>query len=176
MDHWKSLAQAGSIVLALWIVFGSNVAQSYELFYLLFLPTIWIAVRHGIAGATGATLVLDMGAMVMLKIVPEDMQRLGMLQFLMLIVSLTGLCLGALITESGKQRTRTADSEARLQAMVGAIDEIVFEFDRRGNFPQRVDDERIGAGTAAKRNAGREHRADSRRGSRWRPFLRRSGE
>ena len=46
------MAQAGSIVLALWIAFGSHVAQSYELFYLLFLPTIWIAVRQGMPGAT----------------------------------------------------------------------------------------------------------------------------
>lgn len=126
------MAQAASIVLALWIVFGSHVAQSYELFYLLFLPTIWIAVRHGMQGATCATLVLNLGAMVMLKLAPEDMQRLGVLQFLMLIVSLTGLCLGALITERESSEQGLREGEARLQAMVGAIDEIVFEFDGTG--------------------------------------------
>ena len=125
-------AQAGSIALALWIVFGSHLAQSYELFYLLFLPTLWIAVRHGMPGATCATLVLNLGAMVMLKIAPEDMQRLGVLQFLMLIVSLTGLCLGALITERESSEQGLREGEARLQAMVGAIDEIVFEFDGAG--------------------------------------------
>jgi PAS domain S-box-containing protein len=126
------MAQAASIALALWIVFGSHLAQSYELFYLLFLPTIWIAVRHGMPGATVATLVLNLGAMAMLKISPEDMQRLGVLQFLMLIVSLTGLCLGALITERESSEQGLRDGEARLQAMVGAIDEIVFEFDGAG--------------------------------------------
>jgi PAS domain S-box-containing protein len=126
------MAQGGSIALALWIVFGSHLAQSYELFYLLFLPTIWIAVRHGMPGATVATLMLNLGAMVMLKIAPEDMQRLGVLQFLMLIVSLTGLCLGALITERETSEQGLRDGEARLQAMVGAIDEIVFEFDGAG--------------------------------------------
>ena len=126
------MAQAGSIVLALWIVFGSHLAQSFELFYLLFLPTIWIAVRHGMSGATCATLVLNLGAMVMLRIAPEDMQRLGVLQFLMLIVSLTGLCLGALITERESSEQGLREGEARLQAMVGAIDEIVFEFDGAG--------------------------------------------
>lgn len=126
------MAQAGSIVLALWIAFGLHLAQSYELFYLLFVPTIWIAVRHGMPGATCATLMLNLGAMLMLRLSPENMGRLGVLQFLMLIVSLTGLCLGALITEreSGEQRLR--EGEARLQAMVGAIDEIVFEFDGAG--------------------------------------------
>jgi PAS domain S-box-containing protein len=128
------MAQAGSIALALWIVFGSHLAQSFELFYLLFLPTIWIAVRHGMPGATIATLMLNLGAMVMLRIAPEDMQRLGVLQFLMLIVSLTGLCLGALITERETSEQGLREGEARLQAMVGAIDEIVFEFDGAGIF------------------------------------------
>jgi PAS domain S-box-containing protein len=126
------LAQAGSIALALWIVFGSHVAQSYELFYLLFLPTIWIAVRHGMPGATWATLVLNLGGMMMLRIAPEDMRHLGVLQFLMLIVSLTGLCLGALITERESSEQGLREGEARLLAMVEAIDEIVFEFDRGG--------------------------------------------
>src|ERR1700683_1184436 len=126
------MAQAGSIVLALWIVFGSHLAQSFELFYLLFLPTIWIAVRHGMSGATTATLMLNLGAMMMLRIAPEDMQRLGVLQFLMLIVSLTGLCLGALITERETSEQGLRDGEARLLAMVEAIDEIVFECDGAG--------------------------------------------
>jgi PAS domain S-box-containing protein len=54
------------------------------------------------------------------------------LQFLMLIVSLTGLCLGALITERESSEQGLREGEARLQAMVGAIDEIVFEFDGTG--------------------------------------------
>jgi two-component system, sensor histidine kinase and response regulator len=77
-------------------------------------------------------LVLNLGAMVMLRIAPEDTWRLGVLQFLMLIVSLTGLCLGALITERESGEEGLREGEARLQAMVGAIDEIVFEFDGTG--------------------------------------------
>jgi PAS domain S-box-containing protein len=130
----ESSAQAGSVVLALGIVFVSNLAQSHELFYLLFLPTIWVAVRHGMGGATWVVLGLDMGAMVMLRIFPEDLHRLGMLQFLMLIVSLTGLCLGALTTERENSEQGLRQSEARLLAVVGAIDEIVFEFDNAGIF------------------------------------------
>jgi signal transduction histidine kinase/integral membrane sensor domain MASE1 len=130
----ESSAQVGSVVLALAIVFASNLAQSHELFYLLFLPTIWVAVRHGMAGATWVVLGLDMGAMVMLRIFPEDLHRLGMLQFLMFIVSLTGLCLGALTTERESSEQGLRVTEARLLAVVGAIDEIVFEFDGAGVF------------------------------------------
>jgi PAS domain S-box-containing protein len=130
----ESSAQAGSVLLALVIVFASNLAQSHELFYLLFLPTIWVAVRHGMAGATWVVLGLDMGAMTMLKLYPEDLHRLGMLQFLMFIVSLTGLSLGALTTERENSEQGLRTTEARLLAMVGAIDEIVFEFDGAGIF------------------------------------------
>jgi two-component system sensor histidine kinase/response regulator len=93
-----------------------------------------VAVRHGMGGATWVVLGLDMGAMVMLRIFPEDLHRLGMLQFLMLIVSLTGLCLGALTTERENSEQGLRQSEARLLAVVGAIDEIVFEFDNAGIF------------------------------------------
>lgn len=130
----ESAAQAGSVILALVIVFASNLAQSHELFYLLFVPTIWVAVRHGMGGATSVVLGLDLGAMTMLKIFPEDLHRLGMLQFLMFIVSLTGLCLGALTTERENSEQGLRESEARLLAVVGAIDEIVFEFDNAGIF------------------------------------------
>ncbi len=122
------------MILALVIVFASNLAQSHELFYLLFVPTIWVAVRHGMGGATSVVLGLDLGAMTMLKIFPEDLHRLGMLQFLMFIVSLTGLCLGALTTERENSEQGLRQSEARLLAVVGAIDEIVFEFDNAGIF------------------------------------------
>jgi two-component system, sensor histidine kinase and response regulator len=83
-------------------------------------------------GATTAVLILSIGSMLMLRIFPEDLHRLGMLQFLMLIVSLTGLCLGAIISERDTGEHELRESEARLQAMVAAIDEIVFEFDVDG--------------------------------------------
>ena len=128
----EPIAQAVSILLTLFIVFGSDFAQSYELFYLFFLPIIWIAARRGMPGATTAVLILSIGSMLMLRIFPEDLHRLGMLQFLMLIVSLTGLCLGAIISERDNGEHELRESEARLQAMVAAIDEIVFEFDGDG--------------------------------------------
>jgi two-component system, sensor histidine kinase and response regulator len=62
------------------------------------------------------------------------LHRLAMLQFLMFTVSLTGLCLGALTTERENSERGLRTTEARLLAMVGAIDEIVFEFDGAGIF------------------------------------------
>jgi PAS domain S-box-containing protein len=57
-----------------------------------------------------------------------------MLQFLTLIVSLTGLTLGTLITERRSIEDGLRKSEDRLKAIVDAIDEVIFEIDREGIF------------------------------------------
>ena len=48
----ESCAQACTILLSLWLVFGWNLVKSYDLFYLFFLPILWIAVRRGLRGVT----------------------------------------------------------------------------------------------------------------------------
>jgi PAS domain S-box-containing protein len=128
------LIQLAAIALTLWLVFGSNIGESYDLFYLCFLPVIWIAVRHGIPGVVIGILCLNFGSMAMLSLYPEDLHHLAMLQFLTLIVSLTGLTLGSLTTESHAIEAVLRESEARLQAIVDAIDEVIFEFDQQGTY------------------------------------------
>jgi PAS domain S-box-containing protein len=118
----------------MWIVFASKLGESYDLFYLFFLPLIWIAVRQGIPGATTGILSLNLGSMAMLRFFPEDFHHLAMLQFLMLIVSLTGLSLGTLTSEQQLSEDELRASEERLKAIVAAIDEVIFEIDQTGIF------------------------------------------
>jgi len=134
LSRVESSAQILTIAFAMWVVFGSKLGESYDLFYLFFLPIIWIAVRQGIPGVATGILCLNLGAMAMLRIFPEDLHHLAMLQFLMLIVSLTGLCLGTLISERQISEDGLRASEERLKAIVAAIDEVIFEFDRNGIF------------------------------------------
>ena len=133
-DLLELLAQGASIFASLYIAFGSSFAPGYELFYLFFLPVIWIAVRRGVRGATAATLLLNFGAILMLRIFPQDFGRLISLQVLMLIVSVTGLCLGTLITERNQADQELRESEGRMQALIGTIDEVVFELDANGTY------------------------------------------
>jgi two-component system, sensor histidine kinase and response regulator len=99
----------------IWIVFGWNLARSYEFFYLFFLPIVWIAVRRGLPGASFAILGLNFGVMLILSSFPPDTHRLALLQVLMLIVSLTGLCLGALVSESLKFQAVLQEREERFR-------------------------------------------------------------
>src|SRR5574342_310238 len=41
----EQIAQAASVILALWVVFAPDFADDFNLFYLLFLPLIWVAMR-----------------------------------------------------------------------------------------------------------------------------------
>jgi PAS domain S-box-containing protein len=125
----ESYAQGASILLSLWVVFGWNLVKSYDLFYLFFLPILWIAVRRGLRGATTAVVLLNSGAMLMLRVYSADPHRLTLLQILMLIVSITGLSLGSVISERELAEQESREGEARLEALVKSIDELVFEFD-----------------------------------------------
>jgi len=130
----ETVFQGGSIVIALWIVFRWDISASYELFYLFFLPIIWIAVRQGLPGATTAILLLNAGAMTMLWLYPQGLDRLAILQILMLVVSLTGLCLGTLVTERERTELELRENHARMQTLVESVNEIIFEFDREGTY------------------------------------------
>jgi len=130
----ESCAQGASILLSLWFVFGWNLVNSYDLFYLFFLPILWIAVRRGLRGATTAVVLLNSGAMLILRIYSAGPQRLTLLQILMLIVSLTGLSVGTVISERELAEQESREGAARLEALVKSIDELVFEFDAENKY------------------------------------------
>jgi PAS domain S-box-containing protein len=125
-------AQLASLFLVMWIVFASHLGESSDLFYLFFVPIIWIAVRRGIRGVVTAIFVLNLGSMILLRFHRVDAHQMAVLQFLMLIVSLTGLALGTLTSEQFLGAEVVRRSEARLKAIVSAIDETIFEFDGEG--------------------------------------------
>ena len=111
----ESGAQAFSIFLVIWIVFGWNLPRRHEFFYLFFLPIVWIAVRRGLRGATAGILALNLGVMLVLSEFPTDRHSLPLLQALTLIVSLTGLSLGALVSESEKIHELLLEREERFR-------------------------------------------------------------
>jgi len=111
----ESFAQVFSIFLVIWIVFGWNLPRRHEFFYLFFLPIVWIAVRRGLPGATAGILALNFGVMLVVSEFPSGAHTLPLLQALTLIVSLTGLTLGALVSESQKTQVVLQESEERFR-------------------------------------------------------------
>lgn len=88
-----------AIVVSLWFVFGYAQAHNFQLFYLLFLPVIWVAIRSGLEGVAPALMVTQLGVILGVQILPTQQVDLTSFQALMLVLALTGLAAGALVTE-----------------------------------------------------------------------------
>jgi signal transduction histidine kinase len=105
----ETAAQVAAILVALWIVFGFARAQEFEFFYVLFLPIVWMAVRSGLEGVTVGILITQLGLIFGTHMLPQADVDVTAFQALMLILALTGLMAGALVTER-----RRAEYQLRL--------------------------------------------------------------
>jgi PAS domain S-box-containing protein len=120
------------IAAVLWVALSGRWSRGNEMFYLLFLPLIWMAVRRGLRGATAAILTLDSGMIVALRIYPRGPSELAHLQFLMLILSLAGLVLGALISERDAGERRLFQEEGRMRLLLDSTGEAIYGVDIKG--------------------------------------------
>jgi two-component system, LuxR family, sensor kinase FixL len=105
----ETALQCAAIVCALVVVFGLAEEQEFQLFYILFLPIIWMAVRNGIEGASLGILITQLGVVLGVSLIPYERQQLIAFQALMLVLAVTGLIAGQLVTER-----RRAESQLRL--------------------------------------------------------------
>lgn len=117
-------------VLGTWIAFaalsGFGGAKDYHLFYLLFLPIIWMGMRFGYAGVAIALLVTQILLFLTAAYLGFGANDLDVFQLLMLVLSITGLLLGAVITERQHASQLLREQQmalARLsaQATAGAV-------------------------------------------------------
>jgi two-component system, LuxR family, sensor kinase FixL len=126
-------AQFASIVVALAAVFsGIGVDHPLGLFYLLFLPLIWIATRHGLPAASWAVLVMQIGLIAGLVIQGHSELTLRAFQFLMFALAATGLMLGAVVTERSCLSLALGDSQGLRRAILNTVPDGVLTIDERG--------------------------------------------
>lgn len=111
---WEAGAQFTALLLALWIAFGLSATDQLHLFYPMFVPVIWIALRWGVVGSILSTLVIQIGLIVGAQEQSTAPPLLD-LQFLMLTLSLTALLLGAVVTERAAAAADRQQAEARLR-------------------------------------------------------------
>jgi len=110
-------AQCGFVVFAIWFVFGYAPAIPYQPLYLLFVPVIWVAVRRGLPGAVLTTFAISVGMMFAAWITQAHRGSLPRLQLAMLALGLTGLCLGAVVTERKRVGSAVHKSERRYRLL-----------------------------------------------------------
>ncbi len=87
-----------ALAIALLVAYGTPRGGTLDYTYVLFVPLLWIAVRHGFARSTVAVLVLNVGAALLVRDQVQHTDGLA-LQFGLMTVTLTGLLLGAFMSE-----------------------------------------------------------------------------
>jgi len=107
--------QVAAICAVLVVVFGLFSSDAFKFFYLLFLPVIWLAVRHGIDGAAGGILLTQIGLILAIQSLDYGAETVTEFQILMLALSFTGLLIGAVVTERQRAQLALSDSERRLR-------------------------------------------------------------
>jgi two-component system, LuxR family, sensor kinase FixL len=123
---WETACQVAAIFAALAIVFASTTAEQFQLFYLLFLPIVWIAVRTGLEGVSAGLVLTQIGLMIALELFATKDVNVTAFQALMLVLTITGLAAGALVTERRRaefQLRLQQDAQARL-ARLGSMGEL----------------------------------------------------
>ncbi len=102
--RWPTLRREGllqgiTIMLALLIVFGYREATAFQLFYLLFLPLLWIALRYGVSGTALTVPFIQVGLVIGAQIRFGNEPGLTALQVLMIALAITGLIVGSISVE-----------------------------------------------------------------------------
>jgi signal transduction histidine kinase len=105
----ETAIQIVSIIAALALVFVHAERHHFQLFYLLFLPIVWMAVRGGLEIVTIGILLTQIGLILGMQLVPREEIDVTAFQALMLVLTMTGLVAGALVTEH-----RRTESQLRL--------------------------------------------------------------
>jgi signal transduction histidine kinase len=95
----ETVLQIIAILAALAFVFVYAEKHRFEFFYILFLPVIWMAVRGGLELVTIGILLTQVGLILSVQLLPREGVDVAAFQALMLVLALSGLVAGAVVTE-----------------------------------------------------------------------------
>lgn len=115
--HAAELAGFTIAVLLLIVITLRPGQPQQSLFYLLFLPVVVAAVRHGIDGACTALAIVQLVLVGALHFQGFELSRFTEYQMLMLVLTLTGLVVGSLVSERQLADENARIAAARLQQM-----------------------------------------------------------
>jgi signal transduction histidine kinase len=109
-----AVVQLVALFGALAIVFGYQEATAFQLFYLLFLPLLWIALSYGPPGSAVALLFIQLGLIIGAEIRFGPDPGLGALQVLMIALAITGLIVSTIVAEREDGAARLRDQQASI--------------------------------------------------------------
>jgi C4-dicarboxylate-specific signal transduction histidine kinase len=105
-EHVDTMLQFTGIVLTLWVIVTFAEHDQLQLFYLLFLPITWIAVRSGLEGISAALVFIQLALFLAVQLLSDRSIDVADFQARMLVLSITALVAGALVTERQRAELR----------------------------------------------------------------------
>jgi signal transduction histidine kinase len=105
-----------AIGLLTWLIVRPDIMTGFNYFYLLFLPVVVVAVRHGLDGACVALAVTQFALVAWLHVYGYDAAAFTEVQVLMLVLTTTGLIVGVMVTERHSAQQRINAIEQRLRS------------------------------------------------------------
>ncbi|MBM3599488.1 MAG: hypothetical protein FJX35_14825 [Alphaproteobacteria bacterium] len=103
------------IAAALWAIGGQADSDGFKLFYVLFLPVVVAAVRHGLDGACISLAATQLGLVGLLHLHEYDARIFAEFQILMFVLTATGLIVGVIVTERRASEQAAREAEAQLK-------------------------------------------------------------
>lgn len=116
--RWETLGYVALSLLVVGVAFGLD-GGGFKLFYLLFLPIVWAAVRQGMAGAIISAFLLQIGVIAAVQTLGYSAVTVAELQMLLLAMALTSFFIGSVVDEQ-----RRTSSELRQTLRLAAAGEM----------------------------------------------------
>lgn len=104
------------IGIALWLLVGTG-PSDYRLFSLLFLPVLVASLRHGVDGACVSLAAIQLGLVVLLRWHGHDAAAFTAFQVAMLVLTMSGLLVGVVVSERQRADAMAEQAAARLKEL-----------------------------------------------------------
>jgi signal transduction histidine kinase len=104
-----------------YFVFAFDAIDDFKFFYLIFFPVVALAIARGISAAILAILASDVCMMTIVYFQEVSVSFATELQFLMASLAVTGLVLGAVVSDRRRLQNELLESHAQLQSSQSAL-------------------------------------------------------
>jgi diguanylate cyclase (GGDEF)-like protein/PAS domain S-box-containing protein len=128
---FEAFGQTITIIAVLFIMFGSK-ERPYNLFYLSFIPIIWIAMRQGIRRVVTGLLVMNFGIVVAMHLFPPTAGGFNKVALLMMVLSAVGLIVGSEVSERHRLAIDLNRQTAYLDSLIQNSPLAIIVLDRQG--------------------------------------------
>lgn len=126
------LLEAAGASLLVWVAFNPRFSEQLHLAYICFLPLLWIALRHGLPRVSLGILMIAISAIGIIQHHGYTADGILGLQVFLLILSLSGLFVGAVVAERRKAQEMLRESRTMAYAILNATTESAFLIDSDG--------------------------------------------